>query len=931
MGSEESATASTEPADSGDRDTVFGTRTDAGEPSLTAPIGYLERGGQVGRYLVLGIIGRGAMGVVYRAHDPELDREVALKLLRDSKADRQTRLAREAQALARLNHPNVVTVHDVGTVEGRLYVAMELVRGTPLDDWQEDRPWREVVDTYVAAGRGLVAAHAQGLVHRDFKPDNVIVSEDGIPRVLDFGLARAVPGESPSGASMSDPLTPVVDSSGSAPLHDKVTRAGAVVGTPAYMSPEQWTGLPADAAADQYSFCASLWEGLFGRPPHSGATLHDLRRKVVEGKPPRVPSKSGVPSWVVAIVQRGLAHNSEERWPSMQELLDALADDPARRRRRWIVAGVALSVVAAGVLGRTAWDGAQRRACEREAAVIDEVWNEESQAALSKLLHDNPTGLASANETLDALASEHREVANESCLAHRLEGTRTEHDHDRVVACLAEHRYAMESIVSFSDPVSKSPHDTLTAILRLLPTSPCRDLDSLRLTAPAPADAESQRELEEIRRSAARASALREAAPELGLELARTTLTRAEALGWSPELSAAHTRVGVALQDTGRYAEAETNYAEGYFIAASNGDDAAAVGAANSMAALFADLSKPKEGRHWSRLAEAHLRRARQDQTLVQALWQSARGQVEAADGNYEDAHYYFSAALELRQRLLGNDHLLVAGSEQNLGALASERGKFDEARAHHEAAMALFNARLGPDHPRVARALANLATVAERDGKVELAREHRAHALSILEPAYGPDHPYVAQLLISMGQAFLTTGEPERAVELLSRAVTIKERAFGDDSPEVAKGLTNLGLAHALSGQPGDARRLLERAVEINEQQLGREHVQTSQALSVLAEILVALDETSEAREHLVEAIEIARKAYPPGHNKLGAMLLQLGKLLVDDGQRAAAIPLLEESIEILEPKLGPKAPMIAMARDLLEQAREVSPPESE
>jgi serine/threonine protein kinase len=231
----------------------------------------LARGTQVGRYVLLDAVGSGGMGVVYAAYDPELDRKVAIKLLRFDRLGSEAgerdrlRLQREAQAIARLSHPNVVHVYDVGTFGDQVFVAMEFVAGRTLRQWAEEepRPWREVVDRFALAGRGLAAAHAAGLIHRDFKPDNVLLGDDGRVRVVDFGLARpagqqpAPEGErTPSGGTLAHPLT----------------EWGVVVGTPAYMAPEQLRGEASDERSDQLSFCVSLYETLYGERPFPGGS-----------------------------------------------------------------------------------------------------------------------------------------------------------------------------------------------------------------------------------------------------------------------------------------------------------------------------------------------------------------------------------------------------------------------------------------------------------------------------------------------------------------------------------------------------------------------------------------------------------------------------------------------------------------------------------
>src|SRR5262249_21319049 len=260
--------------------------TEKGAPS------FLPRGARVGRLVVDAFLGAGGMGVVYRAVDPRLDRPVALKLLRSelSGDEARARLLREAQAMARLSHPNVIVVYEVGTFGGQTFVAMELVTGQTLRDWLRaaKRPWRAVLDRFVQAGRGLAAAHAAGIVHRDFKPANVLLAADARVRVLDFGLARA-------GAE-----APALDASSPSPtpssLAGEITASGALVGTPAYMAPEQRGGRRADERSDQYSFCVSLHEGLYGERP---------------GNAP--PPTGDAPAWLRRAIARGLAREPSDR------------------------------------------------------------------------------------------------------------------------------------------------------------------------------------------------------------------------------------------------------------------------------------------------------------------------------------------------------------------------------------------------------------------------------------------------------------------------------------------------------------------------------------------------------------------------------------------------------------------------------------------
>src|SRR5687768_12143915 len=246
------------------------TRTAMGPaPRRATPM--MPRGTTVGRYILLEAVGIGGMGVVYRAFDPELDRSVAVKLIRaaEDSDESRARLLREAQAMARLSHNNVVGVHDVGTVGDQVFLAMDMLDGQTLRDWlKERRSWRDILRAFADAGRGLAAAHRAGLVHRDFKPSNAFVETSGRVRLLDFGLARpadAMVAAGGSGDSSSDDDEP--SARGAAAIYASVTRAGKIAGTPRYMAPEQAKTGNATALSDQYAFCVALCEALYGQRP----------------------------------------------------------------------------------------------------------------------------------------------------------------------------------------------------------------------------------------------------------------------------------------------------------------------------------------------------------------------------------------------------------------------------------------------------------------------------------------------------------------------------------------------------------------------------------------------------------------------------------------------------------------------------------------
>ena len=334
-----------------------------GNPSVTAtsasPISdvpeALVRGTMVGRYALLHLLGKGGMGLIYAAHDPELGRKLAIKLMHPGAlktllgSDGRARLLREAQAMARLAHPNVIAVHDVGTFADEVFIAMEYVDGYTLKGWlkAQRREWPEIVGMFVQAGHGLSAAHSAGIVHRDFKLENVLVGNDGRARVLDFGLARDTLAEEVPDAILASVDGHTTDSIGANLIADAITLPGTLLGTPAYMAPEQLAAGKVDARTGQFSFCASLFQSLYGELPFRGDTLQQRLAAIREGRTSQ-PKASNVPGWLREVVLKGLNSDPADRYPSMEALLHHLQQNPRNTWRRVIaLAAIVLTIVLA--------------------------------------------------------------------------------------------------------------------------------------------------------------------------------------------------------------------------------------------------------------------------------------------------------------------------------------------------------------------------------------------------------------------------------------------------------------------------------------------------------------------------------------------------------------------------------------------------------
>nr|MBA3464438.1 serine/threonine protein kinase [Deltaproteobacteria bacterium] len=360
---------------------------------LQAPSLVLERGHTVGRYVIGDLLGAGAMGRVYSAWEPELDRRVALKLLVDPGVGARERIVREAQAMAKLDHPNVVGVHEVGTSSDGVYVAMELVEGTTLRAWSDPpHPWREVVPVLIEIARGLAAVHAAGVIHRDIKPDNIIIGSDGRTRLGDFGLAR-----SGGGDASSTPSEPTLAAG---------TPASSVAGTPAYMAPEVLRGGGADRASDQFSFGVVAYESLAGVRPFGGTTWAGLLSAIEEGE---IPTLRNAPAWLDQAIRRCLAATPQDRYESLIAVADHLAARASRRRpTTWLVAAAAAAAIASGVTWIAVRPSPVAASCEIGETELASVWNTQVRSKLA------PLG-ATAVASLDAWASSWAAERNAAC------------------------------------------------------------------------------------------------------------------------------------------------------------------------------------------------------------------------------------------------------------------------------------------------------------------------------------------------------------------------------------------------------------------------------------------------------------------------------------------------------------------------------------
>ncbi len=778
----------------------------------------LAPGQTLGRYVVLARVGSGGMGVVFAAWDPELDRRVAIKVMRaaadaERAAQQRARLMREAQALARLDHPNVIAIHDVGGSDGRVWIAMDLVRGQTLAQWLRLRPrhWSEVLAKLRPVADGLAAAHAAGLVHRDVKPDNVMVGEPGERvRVMDFGLARRpVEAAGEGGTSSSG---------------DATRRASAREGTPGYMAPEQWLGVTADERSDQFGFCVMAYEALFHARPFDGATVQQLAASVVSGQlrpPPRRARR--VPAWLRAIVLRGLERAAERRFPSMAALGDALARGQARTRtRRGLFALAGIGVAVAVAVGAAGLDHAARvAACRDEAAALDDDWNPEVAAALLRAIAavDVPFAgetAARAVPAIEAWAARWRATATALCDAARVEVALDEPGYARGRWCLDERRMELvAALETIGRGDARSVRRTMQMIVDLSDPDGCDDGSSELVTPPLDLD-------ESARRDAfarlARARALVAGGDAAVVEpMAQQVLHEAQAAAWPSLEAAAHGSLGMLHDRRGDFAAAQREHTEAYFVALAGGAPALAAVSADKIAfTLAVRLARPADAMPWLRHAEILLATLPDPTGLREASHAVERGGVEYAAGDLDAAEASYQRALSIRERVLGPDHAAVASVLNNLGNIDMVRGQAARAGENYARACALLREVHGPAHPDVGACLVNVASSASATGDKRRAVALYEAALANLEAALGEVHPAVASNLNNLAMVLADTGETARAKAMYQRALSLAEQALGLEHPLLAHPLLGLGQLALREGDRPTAALLGERALAI-------------------------------------------------------------------------------------------------------------------
>lgn len=759
----------------------------------------LSQGSVVGRYIVLSQAGFGGMGVVYSAYDPQLDRKIAVKLLHRHRggSEGRIRLLREAQAMARLSHPNVIAVHDVGTVGDQVFLAMELVEGETLAEWilREPRPWRRVLHVFRDAGRGLAAAHAVGLVHRDFKPSNVLIGDDGRVRVLDFGMARphVVRGESAAARRGRARLAPARLDLPPSPLSTPVTEEGAVIGTLPYMAPEVPRMKGADARSDQFSFCVALYEALYGEHPFSskGDSTLDLIDRLLKGEVKPAPASSTVPGWLRRVLLRGMHTDPDQRYPSMDALLVALDEIPGRRRRlAAVIAG--LLVALAGVALAQVWvrSTSAAAACRAGETRLDEVWNETRRSHIRTVFSEvgSPFGEDAwriVQEKVQGLAEAWREQHGDACEDTHRRGRQSEDVLDRRMVCLDRWRTEADAQLELFETADRSVvEEAPAAIERLFRPRECGDIEALLGTERPPQDPRAREALRRTAEELAQAKALAAAGKySEALTRAQAVVETADGLEQRAQQAEALVLAGEMHRWLGHRNDGANALVDALWAAEASREDRLAAEAARHLVWLLGvDQRLFLRAHYWVRLAEAKLDRAAGDVRELRADLDDAAGSLLRIEGRYAESLERHTRALETR-REIESASLGIASTSDYLASTLGSMGRHEEALEHQRQALGIFRDALGPDHRFVVSALNNLATTLneiDRHAEADQAVRHLERASEIREGADAPPAA-VAATRFALARALRQAGrDPERARRLAEQA-----RAVYREDPE--------------------------------------------------------------------------------------------------------------------------------------------------
>ncbi len=796
---------------------------------LRSRMGLAQTPLRVDRFTLLEQVGSGGMGVVYAAHDPRLDRRVALKLLRRSGLGGAEQGLREARALARLSHPNVVTVFEAGLHEGQVFVAMELVEGRTLRQWLEQRrPWREICEVLVAAGRGLAAAHAAGIVHRDFKPGNVLLGER--TQVADFGLALAdVPKTSTD--------------QGDAPASEYRTSPLRRPGTLAYMAPEQLRGAPADAKTDQFALCVVLYEALAGTHPFGGKTPEERLASITEAGPSG--DLDGGPRWLRALVLKGLDPRPEHRHPTLDSLLDTIDRHlQPRSRAGWLVAVLAGITAIVALLGSNEHDSP----CRDAAAPLDEVWNAERRTLIATAFDATATPYAEhardfVGRSVDRYAARWAQSRVDACQLQRKGETST-----LTLECLDRRALELDALLEQLETAdARLVKRASEAVSRLQPVEHCDDPDpGLDRSNLSPEELERLRSAEE---QIARSWALDLVGGYAqGLEMVDAAVPPLRDLGHEGTLS-------VALMHRGRLKVRVGDHESSY-------DD------------LHEAVERGLVGRS--------------DYTV--ALAAAALAEELGKQEQFVRAHEAADLAAAMHRRLTGEPEWPLLSN--TIGMLLSQEVRNVESVEAFARGIAACDPEDHRDWPDLISLYGNQSMALLRLGRLDEAERALEGALEIGEKLVGLQHPQMAILMISGAALQSERKNPERALEIQREAREIWRRSVPGPSSVTASMTYNLGLFLLELERHDEALEAMLQATAVWDEVLPKGHSRRAMGHSGIGMVRLAMGDAQAALQEHERTLALLDEEIRARRPSAGFALLNATRaaLALEDTERAEA-----------------------------------------
>jgi tetratricopeptide (TPR) repeat protein/predicted Ser/Thr protein kinase len=832
---------------------------------------------RVGRFIPLKVLGQGGMGVVYAAYDPDLDRKVALKLLLATGEgpeleNGRIRLLREAQAMARVSHPHVIPVFEVGTWDDQVFVAMELLEGGTLKDWLEERPrsWREVLEKFLAAGRGLAAAHAAGLVHRDFKPANVLVGRGDRVCVTDFGLARRV-----SAPELEETVPrggPVPKPGGLATLTEPLTEQGMVMGTPNYMSPEQFRGDALDARSDQFSFCAALYKALYNARPFEPSRMAELAGQPSAAQAHLIqepPREVKVPAWVRGAVMRGLLLQPGERFPSMEALLEALSQEQRLARgRRWAAVASLTGLAVVGVGGVTYW---QSQVCAGAEQSMAEVWGAATRQKVEAAFQATGSPLAPemfqrASRVLDQYTASWARQSTEACEATRVREVQTEALLSQQVVCLERRRKELQALVKVLAEVDpKGVEKSLDAVHALPSPRDCADLEALTEQQARPADPRRRAELERLEGELAEVKALVDVNRyPAALEQARRLAPRVLATGYLPLMAEQRFHEGWLQALLGKKEEGARLLEQAVYDAETGRADRLEIAILNKLLFVEGERRRYEEAERWARLGEATARRLGGELVLESELLVS-RANLALMREQPREAHQLLARARTLQEQVLEPGHPKRARLTFTLGVTLRRLGETEQAVAMLEEALRQIEAAVGPRHLDTARRHHALAIALREKKDFTRALEHARTYVTLLEAFFGAEHLKVAEALDEEGMSLLGLERYDEALRVYEEALASKRKLLAPDDDDLQYSYDGVGQALLGLGRTREAIETLQRALTftgVPPDALAETGFALARALRQEGRHEEARAEAARARERFTQAGRAARAA---------------------------------------------------------------------